>query len=567
MSKGNQYDLESLDLPLLRGAALRVFAGLVENPLGKELLMGRLLRDGGIYKLRGLQLENGPTFLPYAGQSPAGEVPSRAPLPELEQLPAQAGPPAGFAFARVRDYARAYRDGRLTPEGVAERVLNAIQQSDAGDPPMRFFIACDAQEVRKQARESAQRLRAGRPLSLFDGVPVAIKDEMDMTPYPTTVGTRFLGRQPAREDATVVARLRQAGALLLGKTNMYEVGINPLSFNIHHGAVRNPYNVEHNAGGSSSGPAAVVAAGLCPVAIGADGGGSIRIPASFCGVVGLKATFGRVSEHGAFPLAWSVSHIGPLAATVEDAALAYAVIAGADPQDPYSQRQPAPQLDGWRERDLHGLTLGVYWPWARHATPAMAAGCERMLSELAKCGAAIREITLPELDAARVAHAVTILAEMVACLAPYFAEHLKDFAPSVRTNLAVGRALSAVDYLQAQRVRRRAMAHFQSALGEVDAILTPSTGLVAPPMHPAAIAGDESDLGQVTEIMRFIFPGNLTGLPAISFPAGYDEAGLPVGVQAIGRAWEEPTLLRIALAAEQLVERRQPAVYYDILNA
>ena len=170
------------------------------------------------------------------------------------------------------------------------------------------MIAVNRDDVMKQAREATQRIKAGKPLSIFDGVPVAVKDELDMVPYPTTVGTSFLGKSPAKEDATVVARMRAAGALLVGKTNMHEIGINVTGLNPHHGTTRNPYNTDHFTGGSSSGSATAVAAGLVPVAIGADGGGSIRIPASFCGVFGLKPTFGRVSEHGAAPLCWSVAH-------------------------------------------------------------------------------------------------------------------------------------------------------------------------------------------------------------------------------------------------------------------
>ncbi len=215
-------------------------------------------------------------------------------------------------------------------------------------------------------------------------------------------------------DATVVARLRAAGALLIGKANMHEIGINPNGANAHYGAARNPYDTARDPGGSSSGPAAAVAAGLCPIAIGADGGGSIRIPASLCGLVGLKPTFGRVSEAGAAPLCWSVAHIGPLGATVEDVALAYGLIAGPDTRDPNSQRQPAVGLAGWNDRlTWHGLTVGVYRPWFRHAAPAVVAANEAMLAQFERAGAQVREIVVPELDAMRLAHIIIILSENV----------------------------------------------------------------------------------------------------------------------------------------------------------
>jgi Asp-tRNA(Asn)/Glu-tRNA(Gln) amidotransferase A subunit family amidase len=316
---------------------------------------------------------------------------TRGSPPDLARL-AQAPRPSaqGFAFTTTRDYADAYRAGAATPEQVAERVLAAIEDSNARTPPLRAIIACQRDDVMAQARASAQRFRAGAPLSIFDGVPVAVKDELDMVPYGTTVGTRFLGKTPAREDSTVVARMRAAGALLIGKANMHEIGISVTGLNPHHGVARNPYNPAHFTGGSSSGPASAVAAGLCPVAIGADGGGSIRIPSSFCGLVGLKATYGRVSEFGAAPLCWSVAHIGPLAATAHDAALMYAIIAGADPKDSNSQHQPPVTLDGFDQSDLRGLTLGVYTPWFKHASPAMVAGCEKLVKQLEQMGARVR---------------------------------------------------------------------------------------------------------------------------------------------------------------------------------
>jgi Asp-tRNA(Asn)/Glu-tRNA(Gln) amidotransferase A subunit family amidase len=234
-----------------------------------------------------------------------------------------AAPGPGYRFETVADFARAYRGGQLSPVDVARRLADACSSLDERDPAMQLLIAQDADDLMAQAEASAARFAAGEPLGVFDGVPVAVKDELDQVPYPTTVGTAFLGRESADEDATVAARFRAQGALLFGKTAMHEIGIGVTGLNPHHGTPRNPYDPGHFTGGSSSGPAAVVAAGLCPVAIGADGGGSIRTPAALCGISGLKATYGRISEHGAYPLCWSVGHVGPLAATVLDTALAY----------------------------------------------------------------------------------------------------------------------------------------------------------------------------------------------------------------------------------------------------
>jgi Asp-tRNA(Asn)/Glu-tRNA(Gln) amidotransferase A subunit family amidase len=428
------------------------------------------------------------------------------------------------------------------------------------------MISVQAGDVLRQARESARRYQEGKPLSPLDGVPVAVKDEVDMVPHPTTVGTAFLGRAPASRDSTVVARLRAAGALLIGKTNMHEIGIGVTGLNPHHGTPRNPYNPAHYTGGSSSGSAAAVAAGLCPLAIGADGGGSIRIPSAFCGLVGLKATFGRISEFGAFPLDWSVAHIGPIAASAADAALGYALIAGPDPQDANSLHQPPPSLDGWDDTDISGLRIGLFLPWFRHASAEVVAACEAMLEGFTGLGAHLREIVIPDLDAGRVAHVITIAGEMAQAMETYQAEHHRQHGLDVRINLTLARAFTLRDYVKAQRMRTRMMNHFKQAFEQVDVIVTPMTGIAAPPIPASALPDGDSDLTTLAGIMRFATPANLTGLPAISFPAGYTQQGLPVGLQAIGRPWDEVTLLRLALTAEGLLERQPPQVHYRMLS-
>jgi Asp-tRNA(Asn)/Glu-tRNA(Gln) amidotransferase A subunit family amidase len=558
------YDLESVALPRLAGTPLRLFVTLLESPL-HGLLIPSLIRNFRLPELREQEIHGSPTMFPLHHSGRLHTEQAAVPRAEWPAAPAGAGP--GFRFATVHDYASAYREGRTTPEEVARAALKAIASADAGDPPLRAFIAVDEEDVLRQAREATRRIADGQPLSIFDGVPVAVKDEVDMVPYPTTVGTAFLGTSPADEDATVVARMRETGALLLGKANMHEIGIGVTGFNPHHGTPRNPYHAGHYTGGSSSGPAAAVAAGLCPVAIGADGGGSIRIPSSFCGLVGLKPTFGRVSEFGAAPLAWSLAHLGPLAATATDAALAYAVLAGPDPRDPHSLHQPDPSLADWDALALSELRLGVYAPWFRHADVDTVSACEVLLSELERMGAEVQEIAIPDLEAGRVAHTVTIVAEMSQALEHTYAQHHGEHGLDVRANLALARTFTARDYVKSQRVRTQMLDHFDAALREVDAIVTPTTGLPAPAIPDDALPDGESDLSTLVEIMRFATPANMTGLPAISFPAGYTDAGLPIGMQVIGRAWEEPTLLRLALAAEGVVERQAPQVHYRLLRA
>jgi Asp-tRNA(Asn)/Glu-tRNA(Gln) amidotransferase A subunit family amidase len=558
----NVYDLKSVKLPYLAGGMLKFFAALVEGPL-HVLLTPSLFESAGVNWLRKQHFDEHPTHHPIHF---TGELQREASAVPENEWPREASGMKGFHFASVFDFANAYRNGATTPEEVAKKVLESIEASDAGDKPLKAFIVVDRNDVMRQAHASTQRIKAGKALSIFDGVPVAIKDEMDMPPYPTTVGTAFLGKTPASEDATVVARLRNAGALLVGKANMHEIGINVTGLNPHHGTTRNPYHTGHFTGGSSSGPATAVAAGLTPVAIGADGGGSIRIPASFCGLVGLKATFGRISEHGAFPLCWSVAHIGPLAGSAADAALTYAVIAGPDPKDPTSLHQPLPSLKGWDDLNLKGLKLGVYRDWFRHADAEVVAAGEAMLKQYEAMGCKLVEIVIPNLEASRIAHSVTILSEMAQALSTTYNEHHGNHGLDVRVNLALARQLSAMDYVMAQRIRTRMLKHFKNAFEQADMILTPATGLAAPEIKKGALPDGESDLTTTIQIMRFATAPNLTGLPAISFPVGYTQKGLPIGLQVIGRAWDEANLLRMALAAEQVVERKAPQVYYQTLR-
>ena len=577
------YDLESLKLPKLVGLPLRLFAAALDHKATRALLLPSLLAQGGIPKLRAQRPGGDPTFYPLAsaaaGAAPyppltpaevdaaMGEAAGRETVPSSEEAGSGAaiGPsarPAG-RYATICDYAAAYRAGATSPLEIAERVLKAIAAGDAADPPLRAFIANDRDDLISQARASAGRHRAGRPLSLLDGVPVTIKDELSQAPYPTFVGTSFLGSGPAA-DSSCVARLRAAGALLIGKANMNELGLDPSGFNAHYGTTRNPHNPAHDPGGSSSGPAAAVAAGLSPVALGCDGGGSIRIPAGLCGVVGLKPTFGRVSEAGVFALAPSVDAIGPIGATVADVVLVYGLIAGPDPADPRSLAQPPVELAGWSNADLRGLTLGIYAHWFHHAEPAVVEACKAMALHLAEAGARIVEVEIPGLDAMRVAHAVTIISEITANLHAH-REPMRTLGAPPRITLALAHGFQASDYIVAQRVRTQAIAAFERALTQVDAILTPTTAITAPRIPAGGERAGWSDLGATTEKMRFAFPSNLTGHPAISFPAGYDPAGLPVGMQAIGRYWDERALLRIASAAEAAVERRRPAVFFSLL--
>lgn len=550
------YDLKAVKLPVLGPAGIRAVNTLAGLTGVGPLLIRKLRHNAGLAALTTAALDDPPTNTPML----ADVAP---PLPALDGRDDDAR--AGFRFPTVADYHAAYRAGTLTPLDVAARFLSQLDDSERGDRPMRAFIDTHRDDILAQAKASAERWKSGRPIGAFDGVPVAAKDEIDQAGYVTTVGTKlFRNAPPAARDCTAVARMRAAGAVMVGKANMHEIGIGVSGYNQHYGSARNPYNDLHHTGGSSAGPGCVVGAGLVPVAIGADGGGSIRLPASFCGTVGLKPTYGRISERGAAPLCWSLAYLGPLANSARDAALAYELMAGADPEDPHTLGHPEAGIDPLAPRSLNGITLGVYWPWFRHAQPDVVAACERTLEQLCAHGARLVEVEVPELEIARIAQLIIITSEMCTALWPHVRDRLGEFGVETQLNLAIARASTATEYVHAQRVRTRAMAHFEKALARCDAIITPAAGNTAPRIHPSG--GAVSDLGRTMETMRFAFASNLTGHPAISFPAGYDSAGLPIGLQAIGKAWSERLLLRLAALADTVVERRRPQRYYAPLE-
>lgn len=545
------YERKEVKAPRLAGAALKTVAALAERRMAGGLIRKSMLSNLGFDDYRAEVVDEVPTFWPRFPM-----VPKQGEAPDLEKLLGEAG--EGGPFTTTADLRAAYASWTVTPREIARRAYAAIAASNAGEKPLRAVIVEDVEKALAAADASTERWKEGKPLSPLDGIPIVVKDELDVAGLPTTVGTGFMGETPAEHDATVVARLRAAGAVVLGKSNMHEIGIGVTGVNPHHGACRNPYDPGHITGGSSSGSASAVGAGLVTMAVGADGGGSIRIPSGLCGVVGLKATFGRISEHGAAPLCWSVGHVGPIGATARDVAAMYSVMAGPDGSDANTLGHPSLTLDGFDDTDLSGIKLGVYRAWLEDSDPEVVKIVDAAVKGFEARGATVEPFEIDDLQRFSQALLVTIVSEMLSGLSAERRTHKKDFGLDVRLNFAVGSELTSEDYVKAQRLRTRALASFGSVLEKVDGIVTPATAIPAPPIPEANLPNGDSNLVELDAIMRYAAVVNLLGLPAISFPGGYTEAGLPVGVQIIGRAWEEHKLLRLAHVAEGFVERRAP---------
>ncbi|WP_404365854.1 amidase [Corallococcus coralloides] len=555
------YRRAPVKAPRLSGMALKAMVNTLERGGVGPALVDKLMRDSGIEQWRELSAGDAP---PLQYPLPPGAPPAETQTPVEQAARAAAASPVTPKRETVAAFARAYRDGSADPVAVARKVHEAIERLDSGADRLGLFISRKPEEVLRAAEASAERLRAGAPLSVLDGVPVVIKDELDVAGFPTTLGTTFR-TEPARTDSTVAARLKAAGALILGKANMQEIGINPIGLNPHHGVARNPWDRGHITGGSSSGSGAVVAAGLCPVSIGADGGGSIRIPAALCGIVGLKATWGRIPETGVPPLCWNVAHVGPLGLTVDDVAAAYALVAGADGHDVASRQQPAHHLSGLEDGALKGVRLGICTPYFEDAEPDVVSRCREAVRALTDAGATVVELPAPDLNTILWTHSCIILSEMTEAMLPRLKAGASVFGLDSRTNLALGRHFRATDLIHALRHRHRLTRELLALMADVDVIVTPTTASTAPAIPEETLPAGESNLPVVDALMRFIRLANLTGCPALSVPAGFDRAGLPVGVHLMGRPYEEHLLLRLGRVVERAAEHRTPGIHVSVL--
>jgi Asp-tRNA(Asn)/Glu-tRNA(Gln) amidotransferase A subunit family amidase len=449
-----------------------------------------------------------------------------------------------FRPVTVADLHAAYRAKTTDPVAVCARALAAAEGLDRLDPPMRTFVALDASDVRRQAEASASRWRLGEWRGPLDGVPIAVKDEYDVVGYRTTCGTKFLGTTPATRDALAVHRLRAAGAVIFGKTNMHELGVHPSGLNPWHGTARNPYDPARDTGGSSSGSGACVGLGITPIALGNDGGGSIRIPAALNGVCGIKGTFGRVPTDGVPLLCWSLEHSGPLGATIADVLTAFSVIT-----DETLALPPLP-------RPLRLGVCGPWWSWASGEVQAIArAAVERVV------GGTLIEVALPHIELSLPVGTAVFTVEAAAAMDRWLAADA-PMAPSTRVTLEMARGMGAVAFVQAQRARALIVRDFEAAFADCDVIVTPTTGTTAPPYPPEA---DELDEAKINRMIAFTMATNLTGMPSVSVPCGYDAEGMPVGLQVIAPMGADLLALTVAAAVEHTTPRHPPRIHYSLL--
>ncbi len=449
--------------------------------------------------------------------------------------------PSLLPFPTLLAASQAIRAKQISP---LELTQICLQRIEAFNPRLGAFITLTAESALAEARAATEEIAHGKPCSHLHGIPLAIKDLFDVRGVATTAGSPLLKDNIAAADAFVIKQLREAGAIFLGKLNMHEWALGVTGVNPHFGPTRNPWNTAYITGGSSSGSGAALAAGLCYGSLGSDTGGSIRIPSSLCGVVGLKPTYGRVSVRGVIPLAWSLDHAGPMARCVDDVAILYDIIKTHDKDDPYSAQLKETQIIG--QEDARRFKVGVpdeYFFSDLH--PETEAAYRAAIKTLGEIGFEMRDVALPGFEVSEKASGKILLAEAAAYHREHMEQHADQIGEDVLTRFRWGLDVTGVEYALARHTQvewRHKMAHlFES----IDALVLPATPFPATRIEesdPVALSR-----GNLTRFTRMF---NLTGNPALVLPCGRTIDGLPIGLQIVGADWQEETIIQVARAYE-----------------
>jgi aspartyl-tRNA(Asn)/glutamyl-tRNA(Gln) amidotransferase subunit A len=435
-----------------------------------------------------------------------------------------------------------------------ELVDACFRQIERLNPKLNAFITVldREQAIKAQLPETS----APSSNSLRD-IPLAIKDLFDVAGSRTTIGSKFFADHVATQDAFVIEKLKQAGAILVGKTNTHEIALGITGNNPHYGTARNPWDTTRIPGGSSSGSAIAVATGMALGALGSDTGGSIRIPASLCGVVGFKPTFGRVSLRGVFPLSWNLDHVGPLVKSVKDAAWMLQIIAVYDPLDPASVKMLTGDYLGHLQDDVKGrkIALGV-GDFVEAADPEILKAVREAAKVFESAGCKVQEVDVSWLKEAALANKLMTQSDGAAVHRDRLKEHPELFGDDIRRRLEDGANTPLADYILARRTQAEVRKKFEQFFESYDFLITPTTPIAAP-----TIEGHDA-VEQAGRLTRFTAPFNLAGLPALSLPCGFTKDGLPIGLQIVSRAWGEFKVLNIAHAFERATEwhKRMPTI-------
>ncbi|WP_398464679.1 amidase [Tardiphaga sp.] len=456
------------------------------------------------------------------------------------------------ALLSVTEIAAAIADRKISSREATQSCLDRVAR---WQPHLNAYMSIEADAALKAADAADAALAKGESHGVLHGVPMAHKDMYYDEGHVVTCGSKIRKDWVAKTTATSLQRLKNAGTVRLGSLQMVEFAFGPLGHNTHYGPVRNPWHVAHATGGSSSGSGSAVAARLTFAALGSDTGGSIRMPAHFCGVSGLKTTVGLVSRAGAMPLSQSLDTVGPLARTVEDCALVTGLMAGADPLDPTTSTREVPDYMAATKASAKGMTVGI--PKAFYIDdldPEVAAILQNTIAALKDEGIKIVEIDLPNQLQLSGASQLVLATEAAALHKRWMIERPQDYGPQVLMRLENGLAVTGVAYLEALRWRGPALAAHLAATAGVDAILAPVSPMAAPRIDETDIGNGPGAEALIQRVTRFTRPINYLGLPALSIPAGFTKAKLPVGMQLVGRPFDEATLLTIGATFQRATD-------------
>src|SRR5882724_188093 len=456
------------------------------------------------------------------------------------------------ALMSLTSVAKAIAEKRVSSREVTQSCLDRIAQ---WQPRLNAFMAIEAEAALAAAYAADGALAKGGRRGALHGVPLAHKDMYYEAGKVVTCGSKIRRDFVARTTSTALQRLKDAGTIRLGSLQMAEFAYGPTGHNSHYGPVHNPWAIDRITGGSSSGSGSAVAARLTFAALGSDTGGSIRMPAHFCGVTGLKTTYGRISRAGAMPLSQSLDTVGPLAQTAEDCALLLGLMAGADPEDLTASSAPVPDYMAATMASIKGLKIGVPTSfYVDYLDPDVARSLDETIAVLKREGADIVKVELPDQRQLSAASQIVIAVEATAFHKRWLIERPQDYGPQVLMRLQNALAMPAVSYLEAMRWRGPALAAHLAATAAVDAVLAPVAPAAAPTIAESDVGNSPDAEAMIQRLTRFTRPVNYLGLPSLAIPAGFSGTGLPVGMQLIGRPFDEATLLRAGAAFQRATD-------------
>lgn len=450
-------------------------------------------------------------------------------------------------FLSISEVAEQIKEKKLSPVELTKETIKHIKKLD---PTINAFISVFEEESLQQAKLFEEEISTGNYRGPLHGVPISIKDIIQVKDAPTTSGSKIFENWIPSEDATVVEKLKEAGAIIIGKNNMHEFAMGATSENPHYGVIRNPWNLEKIPGGSSGGSGASVASGMSFASIGTDTAGSIRLPAAMCGVVGIKPTYGVVSKYGCLPFSWSLDHIGPLTRTVKDAATILNIIAGNDKKDPSTVKETYNLNLDKERKDLSGVTIGLCESYFfDDIDESIQVVIEDAVKQLKKLGATLKKVDLPMLDEALHAQRMIAQSEVLAFHQPWLEKNISQYGEDLQFRFDFGKKITALDYINAQRYRTKCMVNILETIKDIDVLVGP-TNTKQP--YTIGSVGPKEAINNMFTLGKTPL-ANILGLPSLTVPCGLTKDKLPVGLQFIGKPLTDKLILEIGDCYEKSI--------------